>query len=153
MANVIEGEFEVPGESYEIEILELAWSPDHSQQVIEFKAWNAPVFTYSAVKDGPILRAVVNLEVDVSKRLSSGTGSALVKSDAAAAAQVFASPLGSDMTRPEGVPQGATREQVIEACRGALRRHLVDVREENARAKFRETEQTSLIGQRIKVST
>lgn len=156
--NDIEGEIESePGNEYELEILDIEWSPDHSQQYVEFKAHGAPVFSYSAVKDGPILRATVNLVIDTSMRLTAGapkkTGSALVRSDAAAAAQIFASPLGSDMTRAEGVPQGATRAQVIAACRAALKRHLVEVKEENARAGYRKEEQASLIGQRIKVTT
>jgi len=139
-------------DSYEIEVLDLAWSPDHSQQTVEFRAIGAPNYSYSKVKD-PILRAVVSLTVDTSKRLASGTGSALVRSDAAAAAQVFASPLGSDYTQAEGVPQEVPRERIVEACRAALRRHIAAALEENERASFRAKEQTSLIGQRIKVTT
>ncbi len=153
MNDVIDAEIEEPlDETYELEILEVVWSPDHSQQTVEFRALGAPNYSYSKVKD-PVLRAVVNLTIDHTRRLASSTGSALVRSDAAAAAQVFASPLGSDMTTAEGVPQEATREQVIEACRGALRRHLVDVREENERAAVRDRQTTSLVGQRIKVTT
>lgn len=138
-------------DEYEIEITSIEWSPDHTQQYVEFIAHGAPVYSYSALK-APILRATVNLRVSTSKRLASGGGSALVKSDGAAFAQTFASPLGSDFTQAEGVPTGATREQIIAECRESLRRHLDDVREENARAKFREAEQ-SLVGQRIKVRT
>lgn len=143
-------------DEYEIEILDIEWSPDHSQQYVEFKAHGAPVFSYSAVKDGPILRATVNLTIDTSMRLTAGassSGSALVKSDAASFAQTFGSPLGSDFTRAEGVPQGATETQVVAACRDALRRHIVEALEENERASFRKDEQKSLVGKRIKVRT
>ncbi len=152
MSNDIEGEIEGETE-YELEVLSVAWSQDHTQQTIEFKVHGAPVYSYSAVKDGPILRAVVKLQVDTSKRLASGTGSALAKTDSAAFAQTFGSPMGSDYTEAEGVPREPTREQVLDACRGALRRHLVDVREENARAGVRERQTESLVGQRMKVRT
>lgn len=156
--DILEGEIEGTPEpvaaapverEYELQILAISYDPSHTQAYVEFKALGAPVFSYSAVKDGPILRAVVDIRSDPSKRLSAGGGSAL-----ATRVPVFVGgEFGSSLELPpvEGVPDVRLDEGAVrEACRRTLSQHIAAAREENARAEYRE-KQESLVGTRFKL--
>ncbi len=140
---------EEPGNEYELEILALAYDPAHTQCTIEFKALGAPVFSYSAVRDGPILRATIDLVVSMGFRLGSGGGAALAKS---APSAFISGDFGSALEGPSavGVPQPPSDEVIARACEKALQRHILEAQEENGRAQFREV-QEGLVGRKLKV--
>lgn len=142
---------------YEIKINDIAYAADYHALVVDFEVPNAPVHSYSRVSH-PHLRATVGLRrgVEPARRLTAGPGGG---GGGSALATLGNTPqklslegLTIELQGGAGqIPGLPTEDEVLEACRKELQRHLDSVEREKARIDATTQTTDSLKGKTFKV--
>lgn len=138
---------ELEPDSYEIEIVSVSWSQDHTQAYIEFDAHGAPNMSFSTVRV-PRLTATVSMRADPNRQLGAGEYTGGTALAAHGAPKGYGGDLGI-IPEPEGAPEMPSDEAIAAACRTVLRRHVEKALDENRRAGMRKATQESLIGRKL----